>query len=296
MQLLKPSELVLNADGSIYHLRLRPEQVAPTVLLVGDPGRVPRVSRHFDHIEHVVERREFITHTGMLAGKRFTVLSTGIGTDNIDIVLNELDALVNIDFETRLPRSRPRVLNLIRLGTSGGLSPDVEVGSVVVSAWGVGLDNLMRYYKRPAKGAETQLEQQFEAFTAELGMDVEVYAAPASGALLKHFASLRKGITLTCPGFYGPQGRNLRLQSIYHPGFFDRVGQFEFQGYRITNFEMETAAIFGLADMLGHRALSCNAILANRVRGEFAADPAAVVNNLIETVLEILTSAEFGGV
>ncbi len=296
MQPLKPSELVLNSDGSIYHLRLHPEQVAPTVFLVGDPGRVPKVSRHFDSIEHVVERREFITHTGMLAGKRFTVMSTGIGTDNIDIVVNELDALVNIDFETRMPRSRPRILNLIRLGTSGGLAADVEVGSVVVSAWGLGLDNLMHYYKRPAKGEEAELEQQFAAFAASLGMEVQVYAAPASRALLKHFGSLRKGITLTCPGFYGPQGRNLRLQSIYHPAFFERVGEFEFHGYRVTNFEMETAAIFALASMLGHRALSCNAILANRVRGEFAADPAAVVNHLIETVLEILTSVEIEGV
>ena len=292
MKPIPASELVINADGSIYHLNLRPEQIAPTVFLVGDPGRVPRVSRHFDRIEHQVQRREFVTHTGTLAGKRFTVLSTGIGTDNIDIVLNELDALANIDFETRSVKDRLTSLNIIRLGTSGGLAADIPVGSIVVSAYGIGLDNLASYYHRPVSEDEKNMEREFEDFARSIGVDLRVYAARGSEQLLRIFSAHRAGITLTCPGFYGPQGRNLRLKSIYNPRFFDEVGSFSHSGFGITNFEMETSAIFALSGMLGHRALSCNAILANRLRKEFAEDPAAVVNNLIERILETVAASD----
>lgn len=288
MQPIPASELVINADGSIYHLNLRPEQLAPTVFLVGDPGRVPRVSQHFDRIEHKVQRREFVTHTGTLAGKRLSVLSTGIGTDNIDIVLNELDALVNIDFETRRVKAELTSLKLIRLGTSGGLAADIPVGSIVVSAYGIGLDNLANYYHRPVSDDEKNMKAEFEAFARSVGVNLEVYAARGSEQLLNTFKEHRAGITLTCPGFYGPQGRNLRLRSIYHPAFFDEVGKFNHSGFGITNFEMETSAIFALAGMLGHQALSCNAILANRLRKEFADDPAAAVNNLIEKILQTM--------
>lgn len=292
MKPIPASELVLNSDGSIYHLNLRPEQIAHTIFLVGDPGRVPRVSRHFDSIEHQVQRREFVTHTGTLAGKRLTVLSTGIGTDNIDIVLNELDALVNINFETRTVKEQLTSLNLIRLGTSGGLSADIPVGSIVVSAFGIGLDNLASYYHRQVSEDEKKMEKEFEEFACSIGVNLRVYAAGGSKQLLRIFKAHRAGITLTCPGFYGPQGRNLRLKSIYNPRFFDEVGSFNHSGFGITNFEMETSAIFALAGMLGHQALSCNAILANRLRGEFADDPATAVNHLIETMLETVVSSK----
>lgn len=292
MKPIPASELVINADGSVYHLNLRPEQIAHTVFLVGDPGRVPRVSRHFDSIEHQVQRREFVTHTGTLAGKRLSVLSTGIGTDNIDIVLNELDALVNIDFETRTIKEQLTSLKLIRLGTSGCLAADIPVGSIVVSAYGIGLDNLASYYQRTVSDDEKNMEKEFEEFARSVGVDLRVYAARGSEQLLKVFNAHRAGITLTCPGFYGPQGRNLRLRSIYKPRFFDEVGKFNHSGFGITNFEMETSAIFALAGMLGHQALSCNAILANRLRKEFAEDPAAVVNNLIEKILETVAASE----
>ena len=291
MKPIPASELVINADGSIYHLNLHPEQIAPTVLLVGDPGRVPRVSRHFDHIEHQVQRREFVTHTGTLAGKRLSVVSTGIGTDNIDIVLNELDALANIDFETRCVKEQLSALRFIRLGTSGGLAADVPVGSVVVSAYGIGLDNLAAYYHREVSQEEQNMVRAFEDFARSNGVSLRAYAARGSEMLLGVFSQHRAGITLTCPGFYGPQGRNLRLQSIYNQRFFDEVGNFHHGGFGITNFEMETSAIFALARMLGHQALSCNAILANRLRKEFARDPASAVNNMIEKVLETIADS-----
>lgn len=290
MNPIAASELVINADGSIYHLHLHPEQIAHTIFLVGDPGRVPRVSQYFDSIEHRVQHREFVTHTGTLAGKRLSVLSTGIGTDNIDIVLNELDALVNIDFQTRRPKEHLTTLKLIRLGTSGGLAADVPVGSIVVSAYGIGLDNLADYYQRSVSEDEKNMKVQFEAFARSVGIHVQVYAAKASEQLLQTFKNHQAGITLTCPGFYGPQGRNLRLTSIYNSRFFDEAEKFHYSGVNITNFEMETSAIYLLASLLGHQALSCNAILANRLRKEFAPNPASAVSHLIESILETVAA------
>ncbi|MFQ5445519.1 MAG: nucleoside phosphorylase [Saprospiraceae bacterium] len=273
MNPIAPSELVLTDDGSIYHLSLRPEQIAHTVFLVGDPGRVPRVSKYFDRVDFKVQHREFVTHTGELNGRRLSVVSTGIGTDNIDIVVNELDALVNIDF--------------IRLGTSGSLSKDIGVDEIIISAWGIGLDNLLSYYAWHPSEAEERMRQQFTAFAQKLGMALQPYAVCGSEDLLKKLSEgLPSGITLTCPGFYGPQGRNLRLQSIYNPSFFEKVSGFSSEGFSVTNFEMETSAIFGLAKMLGHQALSCNAVLANRVANEFSPDPAAAVEKLIQHILQ----------
>jgi uridine phosphorylase len=284
------SELMLNDDGSIYHLNLRPEDIAPIILTAGDPGRVSRISRHFDHIELKREKREFVTHTGMLGGRRLTALSTGIGPDNIDIVLNELDALVNIDFETRQPKRERTVLNIIRLGTSGGLQPDLPVGELVASHYGLGFDNLMRFYKYPPSLPEANLYDEFKVFQEYAGrVPVDPYVAEGSAALREKLATdMHHGITVTAPGFYGPQGRRLRLESTLHP---EALANFEFQGVKITNFEMETAAIYAMAKLLGHRALSCNVLLVNRPKGTFSDDPKALENKLIETMLEKI--AEF---
>ena len=280
------SELILNPDGSIYHLNLLPEQVADTVFFVGDPDRVARVSRHFDKIEHEVRKREFITHTGWLGGRRLTVISTGIGPDNIDIVMNELDALVNIDFSTKTVKENPTSLNIIRIGTSGSLSADIPVDSFLVSTFGIGLDNLLHFYDYPANPREEMLRQAFTSFAAGIGTHLHPIATEADHGLVAKFAkNMHRGITLTCPGFYAPQGRKLRLGSTIQGSFFEKIGQFRFEGQRVTNFEMETSAILGLARMLGHRAASCNAILANRITGEFSQNPKKVEERLIEQVL-----------
>lgn len=283
------SELVLNPSGSIYHLDLHPEQIADTIFLVGDPGRVPRVSKYFDKIEHQVQKREFITHTGWLGKKRLSVLSTGIGTDNIDIVLNELDALVNIDLQTRTVKEDLTTLSLVRLGTSGSLSAVIPVGALVTSLIGVGLDNLMHYYGNPVNDRERRLQQSLVKFAAGLDIQISPSAAEGNSELINLAGKgMHKGITLTCPGFYAPQGRTLRLGSILKKSFFENIGQFEFGGVRVVNFEMETAAIFGLAKLLGHRAASCNAILANRITGEFHQEPKKAEEKLILQVFENL--------
>ena len=281
------SELVLNPDGSIYHLNLHPEQVADTIFLVGDPGRVPKLSKYFDKIEHQVQKREFITHTGRLGNKRLSVISTGIGPDNIDIVLNELDALANIDLKTKTVKEKLTALRLIRLGTSGSLCDDIPVDSLVISAYGLGLDNMLSFYGYRPDDGEAELMRTFTDFISSFEMSLRPNAARGSQALLEQLnEGLTTGITMTCAGFYGPQGRRLRLGSIIDTDFFRQAGDFSFQGLRLTNFEMETAAIFGLARLLGHEAASCNAILANRVNNVFSKNPAAAVENLIKNVLE----------
>ncbi|MBK9016163.1 MAG: nucleoside phosphorylase [Saprospiraceae bacterium] len=283
---LASSELILNPDGSVYHLHLLPEQIADTIFFVGDPDRVAKVSRHFDKIEHKVQKREFITHTGELGGRRLTVISTGIGPDNIDIVMNELDALVNIDLHTRTIKETLKTLNIVRLGTSGSLSADIPVDSFVVSTLGMGLDNLLYYYDYPASPREEMLRQAFTSFAAGIGTNLNPIAVEADHGLVKRFGqNMHRGITLTCPGFYAPQGRKLRLDSIINQDFFDKIGQFSFEGLRVTNFEMETSAILGLSRMLGHRATACNAILVNRITGEFSKDPKKTEERLIELVM-----------
>lgn len=292
MQPISASELILNPDGSIYHLNVRPEQIADTVLTVGDPDRVARISRHFDTIELKVSRREFVTHTGWLGKKRLTVLSTGIGTENIDIVMNELDALANIDFKTRLPKEIHKVLNIIRVGTSGTVWRETPVDSFVTSAFGLGLGNLMHFYEYENSAEELEILAQIKNFAPfPAAIQPQIFAANA--ALLELLTFDIQGITLTAPGFYAPQGRQLRAISKFTSENLNRLSDFQYKNWRITNFEMETSAIFGLAKVLGHRAVSCNAIIANRILKQFSNDPTKTVDRLIQQVLENISSAQF---
>lgn len=287
MKQIPESELILNKDGSIYHLDLHPEQLADTIITVGDPKRVSMVSNFFDRIDTSVRKREFVTHTGEIQGKRLTVISTGIGPDNIDIAINELDALVNIDLTTRMPRENPVSLNFIRLGTSGSVRADLPVDSMVISAYGIGLDNVMDFYPWSPTPEEQKLQEQAQMLIH--GGKIRPYAAQASQTLLSRLQrDERVGITLTCPGFYGPQGRSLRLPNPSADRFLEQIPKLEYEGLAITNIEMETSAIYGLARLLGHQALSFNAILANRATGEFSAHPKRAVRAMIESVLERL--------
>jgi uridine phosphorylase len=289
MSRIAESEMILNARGAIYHLNLKPDEIGNTVFLVGDPDRVKEVSKHFDKIEYKGEYREFITHTGLIGKKRLSVLSTGIGTDNIDIAINELDALANIDFTTREIKPTPSYLNLIRIGTSGALQPEISVDSLIASTHGLGIDNLLNFYRLEQNEEEKQLLHSFVTSTQMHSRIGYPYIAGASASLIKHFVNdFFQGITVTCPGFYGPQGRILRL-GISNPELIDRLTQFRFGQHRITNFEMETSAIYGLSKLLGHNCLSLNAVIANRVRKEFSKDGKAAVEKLIIKVLEIVS-------
>jgi uridine phosphorylase len=288
MQSIAESELIINKRGAIYHLDLRPEELATTILTVGDPGRVARVSKYFDSIEHRAEHREFVSHTGRIGQKRVTVVSTGIGTDNIDIVLNELDALVNIDLESRTIKPRLTALTIIRIGTSGALQRDIPVDGYVASTHGLGIDNLLNFYRHEENEEEKQLLHSFSTQTQLHQGLAQPYISGASAHLLRHFTEgFHQGITVTCPGFYGPQGRVLRL-GLSQPQLIDRLTGFSFGPHRITNFEMETAGIYGLGKVLGHSCLSLSAIVANRVSREFSKDGDAAIENLIRTTLEIV--------
>lgn len=288
MQPIAASELIINDRGAVYHLSLRPEELAPTVITVGDPGRVAEVSKHFDTIEVQRNHREFVTHTGYLGHKKLSVVSTGIGTDNIDIVLNELDALVNIDFDSRLIKPDLTQLQIIRIGTSGALQSDIPVDSVVASTHGLGIDNLMNFYRLENNEEEKQLVQSFVTQTQLHNRFAYPYISSCSASLLKHFVKdYYHGITVTCPGFYGPQGRILRL-GVSNPNLIDRLTTFTFGQHRITNFEMETAGIYGLGKLLGHHCLSLNAIVANRIAKEFSTDANASMEKLIKQSLEIV--------
>jgi len=288
MHKIESSELIINKRGAIYHLDLRPEEIAQTVITVGDPGRVEQVSKYFDSIEYKQQHREFITHTGFIGKKRISVISTGIGPDNIDIVMNELDALVNIDLEERVIKKDLTSLTVIRLGTSGSLQKDIPVDSFVAGTHGLGIDNLLNYYKHDNNDEEKTLLQQFAAHTQLDNNFSHPYMASASGAIIKHFVEgFYHGITVTCPGFYGPQGRVLRL-GLTNPQLVDRLTQFYYGNHRITNFEMETSAIYGLGKLLGHQCLSVNVIVANRVNKTFTKDGTAAVEGLITKALRII--------
>ncbi len=288
MSRIPESELILNERGAIYHLNLKPDELAGTIILVGDPGRVTEVSRYFDRIELKHHHREFVSHIGLLNKKRIIVTSTGIGTDNIDITLNELDALANIDFETREIKAVPRSLNLLRIGTCGALQQDIPVDSFVVSTHGLGIDNLLNYYRLDQNEEEKQLLHSFVTQTQIHSRIGYPYIAGAAGSLLKHFVgNFHQGITITCPGFYAPQGRVLRL-GLSNPDLNSRLSQFSFGQYRIANFEMETSAIYGLGKLMGHRCLSLNVVVANRVRKEFSKDHRKAVDGLIVKALEII--------
>jgi uridine phosphorylase len=289
MSKIKESELIINNRGAIYHLDLRPEELGPNVILVGDPDRVKLVSRYFDKIETKAQHREFISHTGTIGKKRISVISTGIGTDNIDITLNEVDALANIDFESREIKPKITSLNIFRIGTSGSLQQDVPVDSHVAGTHGLGIDNLLHFYRLEQNEEEKQLVQSFVTHTQLHGQAVHPYIASASGSLIKHFVTdFYQGITVTCPGFYGPQGRILRL-GIRNPDLVNSLTNFRFGQHRISNFEMETSAIYGLGKLLGHHCLSLNAIIANRVSKEFSKDAATAVDNLIKKVLGVIS-------
>ena len=289
MQRIAESELIINPQGAIYHLNLKPDELAEHVITVGDPDRVKEISKYFDRIEIQKQHREFITHTGYIGAKRISVVSTGIGPDNIDIVLNELDALVNIDFETRTINEELKQLNIIRIGTSGSLQEDVPVDSFVASTHGLGIDNLMNFYLHENNEEEKQLIHSFLTQTQLHSGFGNPYIAAASMYLLKHFGDgYHQGITVTCPGFYGPQGRILRL-GISNPQLIDALTSFQFGNYRITNFEMETSAIYGLGKMLRHNCVSLSAIIANRIHKNFSKDSISLMNQLIKKSLKIIT-------
>ncbi len=289
MQRIEASELIINNRGAIYHLDCRPEEIADTIITVGDPGRVAEVSKHFDKIEYKNSHREFITHTGTIGNKRLSVVSTGIGPDNIDIVLNELDALVNINLEERTINPELKSLKIIRMGTSGSLQKDIPVDSFVAGTFGLGLDNLLNFYLHQNNEEESQILQAFKTHT-QIQHDIsQPYIHAASVNLLKEFVhGFHHGITVTCPGFYGPQGRVLRL-GLAQPELINRLGDFKFGNHLISNFEMETSAIYGLGHILGHQCLSLNAIVANRISKEFSKDGGAAVENLIKKSLEIIS-------
>lgn len=288
MQAITESELIINDRGAIYHLDLRPEELATTVLTVGDPDRVAKVSQHFDSIEYRRQHREFVSHTGKIGKKRVTVVSTGIGTDNIDIVLNELDALVNIDFTTRLIRPELTHLTIIRIGTSGALQKDIPVDGWVVSTHGLGIDNLLNFYRHEPNEEEAAILHSFSTQTQLHQRLAQPYISGASGSLLRHFTEgFHQGITVTCPGFYGPQGRMLRL-GLSQPDLIGRLTDFSYGPHRIANFEMETAGIYGLGKMLGHSCLSLSAIVANRVLQQFSRDGNATIERLIQETLRVI--------
>jgi uridine phosphorylase len=285
MKRIAETDLILNADGSAYHLNLLPGDVADTVITVGDQDRVAEITQYFDHIELKKGKREFITHTGAIANKRITVISTGIGTDNIDIVLNELDALVNIDFNNRLPNTNLRSLNIIRIGTSGAVQADIPIDSLLVSSAAFGLDALMHYYKQDLSAQEQALLHGFKSALPKV-YTLSPYLASADTGLLNTLGKgLPQGITITAPGFYAPQGRQVRAEN-FMPQLMDIIQNFNSGGQRITNLEMETAGIYGLAASLGHKAISFNVILANRVTQSFTKQPAKIMDQYIKQLLE----------
>lgn len=286
--MIPSSELILNPDGSVYHINLKPEHIAHDIIFVGDQNRVEKITKHFDSIEFTTQKREFKTQTGIYKGKRITVMSTGIGPDNIDIVMNELDALVNIDLKTRTIKEQLTSLNIVRIGTSGSLQPDIPVDSFVMSTHGLGLDNMLRSYL-----IETVSEKDIEeAFITQTNWDLRKgrpYVIKGSERLLKQFEGpqIYKGFTGTAGGFYGPQGRVLRL-NIQDSELNSKMDGFNHNGIRMTNLEMETGAIYGLGKLLGHECLSLNAIIANRANGTFSEDPYKAVDALIEYALDKL--------
>ncbi|MDI9311086.1 MAG: nucleoside phosphorylase [Limnohabitans sp.] len=286
--MIKSSELILNPDGSVYHINLKPEQVANDIIFVGDQNRVEKITQYFDSIEYSTQKREFKTQTGIYKGKRISVISTGIGPDNIDIVMNELDALVNVDLETRTIKEELTSLNIIRIGTSGSLQADIPIDSFVMSKYGLGLDNMLRSYL-----IEEISEKDIEdAFISQTDWDLrkgKPYVIACSETLENKLESdkIFKGFTGTAGGFYGPQGRVIRL-NIQDPELNSKMDAFNFNGIKMTNLEMETAAIYGLGKLLGHQCLSLNAIIANRANGTFSENPYKAVDELIEYTLNCL--------
>lgn len=287
MNIIAETELILTSENKIYHLNLSEEEIADDIILVGDPGRVEIVSRKFDKIEHKVQHREFITHTGVLNNKKISVISTGIGTDNIDIVINELDALVNINFKTRKVNRKKKSLNLIRIGTSGSLQSHIKVDTFLVSAFGLGFDNIAHFY------AETEiLEKKIsESYVDHANWPEELsspYIIKASDKLFSLFSDLPKGITATAAGFYGPQGRTLRIKPKII-GLENKMRSFRFKDYQITNFEMETSALYYLGQTLGHNTITICAIIGNRINKKYSSNAEKTIDKMINLVLKKLS-------
>jgi uridine phosphorylase len=284
MHIIAETELILTPENKIYHLNLSKDEIANDIILVGDPDRVSVISNKFESIEHKIQNREFVTHTGILNGKRISVIATGIGPDNIDIVVNELDALVNIDFKTRTINKKKKTLNLIRLGTSGALQKDIEVDSFLASSFGLGLDNIAHFYE-----SEEIIEQKMSSKYKQHANWPEnlsnPYIVKASDNLLSLFPDVKKGITATAPGFYGPQGRTLRLNP-YITNLHEKMESFNYKENRITNFEMETSALYYLGKSLGHNTLTICAIIANRLTKEYSKDYKKTVEKMIDLVLK----------
>ena len=277
------SELILNKDQSVYHLNLKPEHLSDIILTVGDPGRVYKISQYFDDVDFEMNKREFITHIGRYKGKRITVISSGMGTENVEILLNELDALANIDFSTREIKQEKRSLKIIRIGTSGSLQTDVPIGSHLVSDYGVGLDTLMHFYKLQQTPLEKEICFQLQE---DLKIPFLPYCVSGSETLKKQFAfDMLAGNTVTCPGFYAPQGRKLRLELSF-PDIIKNLNYFHAHDFWLTNFEMETAGYYAFGRLLGHQVLSVNAIIANRITTEFAKNPDKIIDSLIQKILD----------
>ena len=291
--MIRDSELIINRDGSIFHLHVRPGEIARKIILVGDPARVKMITSHFENIEITRSNREFVTVTGFFRGERLSVLSTGIGTDNIDIVINELDALINIDFNTREPKSVPEALQFVRIGTSGGLQPDLPLNSFVVTEKSIGFDGMLHFYAGLDEFCDHDFEKAFRRFTRWNKNLPKPYVIDGSEELQKVFSGsgVIHGITISAPGFYGPQGRKLRLP-LAVPGLNRKIEDFRFRNSKITNFEMESSAIYGLSKLLGHKALTVCAIIANRVTRQANENYYEVMEQLVLLVLDKITSTK----
>ena len=287
MKHFPPSELIINEDGSIFHLHLKPEQLADNVILVGDPGRVALVASYFDSQEFSVSSREFNTITGSYKGKRITVLSTGIGTDNIDIVVNELDALANIDLTTRTEKSEFHQLNLIRIGTSGGMQPEIPLGSFLISEKSIGFDGMLNFYAGRDAVCDLEFEEELKKQLQWNPLFCAPYVVDSDAGLVNQIGQddMLRGVTISANGFYGPQGRVLRID-LAEPELNDRIENFRYKHYKITNYEMEGSAIAGLARLMGHRAMTVCCIIANRRVEAANTDYKPYVERLIQTVLE----------
>ena len=288
-QPIPASQLVLNAEGAVYHLNLHPDQLADTVIMVGDPGRVDTIASFFDKIEVKRQNRELVSRTGYFNGKRITALSTGMGTDNIDIVMNELDTLANIDLKTRMPKDEHKSLNLIRIGTCGALQPDIEVGQNVATRYAIGLDGLIYFYEKNKEVNEIAMR---DAFIKQMDYPTDLpkpYAVEGSVELFNRLAQgYYEGVTATAPGFYGPQGRTLRMHLTY-PELNHKIEAFDYRGWRVCNFEMESSALYGLGKMMGHNCLTVCVAIANRVTEKFLTDYHPHMKKLIENTLERLS-------
>lgn len=283
MTKISETDLILNPDGSVYHLNLKPQHISDTIITVGDPNRVHRVSRYFDRIEFEMNKREFITHIGRYKGKRITVISSGMGTDNVEILMTELDALVNVDLRNRVPKPKPKKLKIIRIGTSGSIQENIHLGSHVMSEYAIGMDPLMYYYDVNQTELEAHVSTELQK---AISLPHQPYCIKASDTLIDRFRDVTTtGNTVTCHGFYAPQGRSIRVP-IKYPHLVDEFTRFHVDNFWLTNLEMETAGYYAMARLLGHEMISLNAIIANRVGNQFSKDPNQVIDTLIKKVLD----------